>query len=291
MVHLRAYSFSRLVLTTVVVLLAASAFRCSRGSLPGSPSPLGAAGGAARYDGTLTYRRLSGGFQIDTVTRRLDMSLVLGTGDQLSGRFEAGETRGTLQAALDGTMSSGRFQGTILISTPASAGGATSVCEGAGRVSGDFSGRNVTWDAGDIAYDNCPGLVVGSQAQATAVSPVPGGFSGRADVVVSVLPSASVRRSSCPSGAPGWPFTVLAAETAGIDVQVENTFVVEERPIAGPPTRTTVNTPFTTLAGGARREYQVCAPAAGTYQAFFSGSDARGNRIRFASPLVNLVPF
>jgi hypothetical protein len=246
-------------------------------------------GGAARYDGTLTYRRLAGGFQIDTAPRRLDMSLVLGAGDQLSGRFEAGDTRGTINGALEGTMSAGRFAGTILVFTPASAAGASSVCEGSGRVSGDFSGRNVTWNAGDIVYDNCPGLLVGSNAQAVAISPVPGAFGGQANVVVSVLPSAVVPRGTCAAG-PGWPFTVVVSENAGIDVQLESTFVVEERPAAGAPTRSTVNTPFTALVGGARREYQVCAPNAGTYQAFFAGSDARGNRVRFASPLVTLIP-
>jgi len=273
----------------VFVAMTAAAAGCSRGSLPGSPSPIGAAGGAARYDGTLTYRRLAGGFQIDTNPRRLDMSLVLGAGDQLSGRFEAGETRGTINGALEGTMSAGRFTGTILVFTPASAGGAASVCEGSGRVAGDFSGKNVTWSAADIVYDNCPGLLVGSNAQAIAISPVPGAFGNQANVVVSVLPSPVIARGTCGSGA-GWPFTVVVSENAGIDVQLENTFVVEERPVAGAPTRSTVNTPFTTLAGGARREYQACSPTAGTYQAFFAGSDARGNRVRFASPMVTLVP-
>jgi hypothetical protein len=218
------------------------------------------------------------------------MSIVLGAGDQLSGHFEAGETTGTLQASLDGSMSSGHFRGTLLVSTPAAAGGASSVCEGTGDVSGDFSGRDMVWSASEIVYHNCPGLVVGSQAQGYAVSPVPGSSRGAANVVVTVLPSTSVRAGGCAAGGSGWPFTVVAAENAGIDVRLDPTFMVEERPAAGLPTRSTVTTPFTALAGGARREYAVCATVPGTYQAFFSGVDARGNRVRFASPLVNLLP-
>lgn len=286
---MRTNAHSRVVLTVAAAALAATTLGCSRGSLPGSPSPMGSVGGAARYDGTLTYTRVSGGFQINAGVRRLDLSIVLGTGDGLSGHFQAGDTSGSVQAALDGTMSAGHFEGTILITTPAAAGGASTRCEGAGRVSGDFSGRNVSWRASDVTYDNCPGLVVGSEAQATAISPVPGTINS-ANVVVSVLPSTSVRASACPAGGSGWPFTVIAAENAGVDVRLDTTFIVEERPVTGPATRSTVNTPFTTLTGGAQREYRVCAPTAGTYQAFFSGNDSRGNRVRFATPLVTLLP-
>lgn len=287
---MRTNAQSRVILTLAVAALTATMPGCSRGSLPGSPSPLGSVGGAARYDGTLTYTRVSGGFQIDTGTRRLDLSIVLGTGDDLSGRFQAGDTSGSVLAALDGTMSAGRFEGTILVTTPAAAGGASAVCEGSGRVSGDFSGRNVAWRASDITYDNCPGLVVGSQAQATAVSPVPGTVDGRANVVVTVRPSTLVRAGTCTNGTSGWPFTVIAAENAGIGLTFDNTFIVEERPVGGPTTRRSVDTPFTALAGGAQREHQVCARAPGTYQAFFSGHDSRGNRLRFASPVVTLLP-
>jgi hypothetical protein len=233
---------------------------------------------------------VSGGFQLDAAARKLDLSIVLGTGDQLSGRFAAGDTTGTLLASLDGTMSSGHFQGTILVSTPATAGGASAVCDGQGQVSGAFSGRNVSWIASDIRYDNCPGLLVGSQAQATAVSPVPGGFDGGANVGVSVLPGTTVRAGRCPAGGSGWAFTVVVAENGGIDVRLDRTFAVEQRPPAGAATRTTFDTPFAVLAGGARREYEVCAPLPGTYQAYFSGTDARGNRVRFATPVVNLLP-
>jgi hypothetical protein len=286
----RTYAQFRVVFTVALAALAASAFGCSRGSLPGSPSPLGPVGGGARYDGTLTYTRLSGGFQIDTGTRRLDLSIVLGTGDELSGHFQAGDTNGSLQALLDGTMSAGRFEGTILVTTPASAGSTSAVCEGAGRVSGDFSGRTVAWRASDIAYDNCPGLVVGSQAQGTATSPVPGTVNGRANVVVTVRPSTRVHAGVCPSGTSGWPFTVIVAENAGVSLTLDDTFIVEERPTAGSSTRTIVDTPFRPLAGGARREYEVCARSPGTYQAFFAGNDSRGNRVRFASPVVTLLP-
>jgi len=46
--------------------------------------------------------------------------------------------------------------------------------------------------------------------------------------------------------------------------------------------------PFGTINGGTRRTYATCSPLAGTYQAFFSGTDARGNRVRVASPVVTL---
>ena len=280
---------SRWIALVVLLTVAGSGYHCSRGALPGSPSPLNAVGGAARYRGTLTYTRVSGGFEIAPPRPRLDLSFVLGGTDQLSGRFEAEGSTGSVQAVIDGTLSAGSFAGTLLVSTPVTSAGGTNVCEGAGQVSGRFSGRDVTWRASDITYDNCPGLVVRSDVEAEAFSPVPGTYAGRANVVVSVLPSTSVSRGTCASGAAGWSFTVVAAENAGIDVQLDDRFTVEERSATGVPTRSVVDTPFRSLAGGGQREYQVCAPAAGTYQAFFGGIDGRGNRVRFASPLVTLV--
>lgn len=288
-VHMHSHRF----LAAALVFVAAGLMTvpaCSRGALPGSPSPPGPIGGGARYNGTLVYSRIAGGFQIDTSPRRLDLSLVLGAGDELSGRFEAGDTDGTLQATLDGTMSNGTFHGTILVSVPATAGNASSTCEGTGLVTGHFSGPAVTWNASQIQYENCRGLIVGSQAQASAVSPVPAPFGGRANVVVSVMPSTLIRAGACPSGGAGWPFTVVVFENAGIDVRLDASFVVEESTAGGTLTRYDVSTPFTTLSGGARREYQVCSPSAGTYQAFFSGIDAGGHRVRFATSLVTLVP-
>jgi hypothetical protein len=290
MAHLRSDNgWLRLgAMVTMVSALAVQA--CSRGSLPGSPSPIGAFGGGARYNGTLTHSRVAGGFQIDVSAHRLDLSIVVAADEALSGHFEAGDTHGTLQATLDGTMSNGHFEGAVLVFTPASAAGASSVCEGTGRVTGQFSGRRVTWSASNIEYENCRGLVVSSQAQATAVSPVPAPFGGRANVVIAVLPSAAISAGACHGGAPGWPFTVVVSEIAGVDLRLDPTFVVEESTAAGAVTRYSVNTPFTTLTGGARREYHVCSPSAGTYQAFFSGTDVRGNRVRFASPLVTRLP-
>jgi hypothetical protein len=119
---------------------------------------------------------------------------------------------------------------------------------------------------------------------------VPGTYGGQANVVVTVLPSTVVPRGTCNTGSSGWPFTVIAAETRGIDVQLDQTFTVEERSASGVPSRNVVETPFRSLNGGGQREYTVCAPSSGTYQAFFSGNDTRGNRVRFASPVITLVP-
>jgi hypothetical protein len=272
-----------------LLVLVAPAYHCSQGALPGSPSPLNAVGGAARYRGTLTYTRLAGGFSIDPPRQQLDLSIVLGAGDQLSGRFEAAGSTGTLQGVMNGTLSSGSFTATLLVSTEAAGPGGQTLCEGSGQVIGAFAGRDVTWRASDVTYDNCPGLVARSEAEGAAYSPVPGTYAARANVVVSVLPSTVVQRGTCPGSAAGWPFTVAVSETSGIDVQIDSTFTIEERNASGAPSRSVVETPFRSLAGGGRREYQVCAPAAGTYQAFFAGTDTRGNRVRFASPLVRLA--
>lgn len=266
------------------------AYHCSRGALPGSPTPANAVGGAARYRGTLTYTRLTGGFVVDPPRQRLDLSMVLGATDQLAGRFEAEGSTGSLQGVIQGTLSAGSFTATLLVSTQVSGSGGGRLCEGTGQVSGEFTGRDVTWRASDVIYDNCPGLVAQSEADAEAFSPVPGTYPGRANVVVTVRPSPSVVRGTCGNGSQGWPFTVVAAETGGIDVQLDQTFTVEERSASGVPSRSVVETPFRSLAGGGQREYAVCAPSAGTYQAFFSGNDVRGNRVRFASPLITLLP-
>jgi hypothetical protein len=279
----------RLGACLALLTLAASSSGCSRGALPGSPSPVNAVGGAARYRGTLTYTRVTGGYVVEPPRQGLDLSIVLGATDQLSGRFEADGSTGSLQGVIQGGLSSGTFSATLLVSTQVTGSAGGSLCEGSGQVTGEFIGRDVTWRTDGVTYDNCPGLVAQSQADAEAISPVPGTYPGRANVVVTVLPSTSVQRGTCPSGPPGWPFTVVASETSGIDVQLDQTFTVEERSASGVPSRSVVETPFRSLAGGGQREYQVCAPASGTYQAFFSGNDTRGNRARFASPVITLV--
>jgi hypothetical protein len=281
---------SRWAACLALLTLVAPAYHCSSGALPGSPTPLNSVGGAARYRGTLTYTRLSGGFLVEPPRQRLDLSMVLGASDQLSGRFEADGSTGSLQGVIQGTLSSGTFTATLLVSTQVTSASGARLCEGAGHVSGEFAGRDVTWRASDVTYDNCPGLVAQSEANAEAFSPVPGTYGARANVVVTVLPSASVARGSCASGSSGWPFTVVASETSGVEVQLDQTFTVEERSASGVPSRSVVETPFRSLAGGGQREYGVCAPSPGTYQAFFSGNDTRGNRVRFASPLITLLP-
>jgi hypothetical protein len=65
---------------------------------------------------------------------------------------------------------------------------------------------------------------------------------------------------------------------------------VEERRNFGGVSVTVLDMPFTEVDGGSRRTYNACSPVAGTYQAFFSGTDVNGNRIRVASPIVTLAP-
>jgi hypothetical protein len=80
-------------------------------------------------------------------------------------------------------------------------------------------------------------------------------------------------------------------ETAGIVVTFDSTFLVEEhRNFSAAGTTSVLDMPFTQLTGGARRLYEACSSAAGTYQAFFSGTDASGARLLMASPLVTFVP-
>jgi hypothetical protein len=276
--------------TPVAVLLAALAVSvsCSPGSLPGSPSRITSSGGGGRYDGTLTYRRLGGTVAIDESPRSLSMSIALGSvADQFTAQFQAGASRGTLQGNLSGTLINGDFRGTVLVAVPAQAG--SSNCEGRGEASGRFAGANVTWTIDQITYTNCD-LRTSSQAAATAVSPIPGAASVRANLVVTVFPGTSIARGTCAGGATGFPFVVELAETAGIALTLDDRVIIEERRSSGVFTHVDEN-PITSLAAGERRQTVVCGPEAGTYQAFFSGTDARGNAIRTASPVVTLGTF
>jgi hypothetical protein len=121
-----------------------------------------------------------------------------------------------------------------------------------------------------------------------AVSPIPGAATNRANVVISIVGGTRVAAGLCPGGIPGFPFTVEIAETAGVNVTLDKTFTAEERRTTGTVSVTTVDMPFTDLQGGTRRTYGACSLVAGTYQAFISGVDAIGNRMRAASPLVTL---
>ncbi len=273
----------------LVVAIATSVGACSPGTLPGSPSPLAVGGGGARYNGTITYRRLSGGYTLSEAAQSLNLSLVMRGADQIVGRFQVGGTTGTLTGIVSGNLASGTFQATTLVVTTASLGGATTSCEGRGQVSGSLAGVNLTWSAPSITYDNCPGLSTTSQVQAVAVSPIPGSFGNNASLSITILGSTTVARSTC-GGLPGYPFTIEIAETAGIDVTLDPTFLVEERRNFGGVTATVLDMPFTDVDGGSRRTYNACSPVAGTYQAFFSGTDVNGNRIRVASPIVTMAP-
>jgi hypothetical protein len=267
-----------------------SAAACSPGTLPGSPSPLAVGGGGGRYNGSITYRRLGGNYSISEVTQTLNLSLVVREGNQITGRFESGNSSGTLTGILRGDLGSGTFEATVLVLASASQGAATVTCEGRGQVTGTLTGRTLSWTSGSTTYDNCAGLNTTSEASAVAVSPVPGAFPSRASVIITVLGGPAIARGTCAGGASGFPFTVEMKETTGIDVTFDSTFVAEERRSFGGVTQNTLDMPFTDLNGGSRRTYGACSPVAGTYQAFFSGTDANGNRVRVASPIVTMGP-
>jgi hypothetical protein len=259
---------------------------CSPGTLPGTPSELTVGGGGARYNGTITTRRVGGAYAINELGQPLVLSVTLRGTEQMFGRIEFGGTVGTLTGTLTGNLAAGSFQATILISTSAQQGGTTTLCDGRGDVSGTLSGVNLTLNSASVTYDNCPGLTTSTQAQAVAVSPIPGAAGNRANVVISIVGGTHVAAGVCPGGIPGFPFSVEIAETAGINVTLDSTFVAEERRTNGTLSVTSFDMPFTDLPGGQRRTYGACSLVSGTYQAFVSGIDASGNRIRTASPLV-----
>lgn len=272
-------------LLTLALVAVAS---CSPGTLPGTPSTLSIGGGGARYNGTITTRRVGGTYTINELAQGLVLSLTVRGTDQISGRIEFGGNVGTLTGTLTGNLAAGSFQATMLIPTSAQQGATSTVCDGRGTVTGTLAGLNLTLTSTSVTYDNCPGLTTSSQAQAIAVSPIPGAPTDRANVLISILGGTRVAAGICPGGIPGFPFTVEIAETVGIDVTLDSTFVAEERRGGGAVSVNSFDMPFTDLRGGTRRTYGACSFAAGTYQAFVSGTDARGNRIRAASPLVTI---
>jgi hypothetical protein len=272
------------------LVTAAALAACSPGTLPGSPSPILVAGGGGKYNGSITYRRVGGNYAITETAQPLTLSLSLRDVNQIVGRFETGESSGSVQGVLTGNMSNGTFDATVLILTTARQGGTTSNCEGRGQITGLLSGLNLTWTTGSIAYDNCPGLAISAQAQAVAVSPIPDSSATAARLVITVLGGATVPRGSCASGIAGYPFTIEMSETAGVNLTFETRFRIEERRGSGVVSSTELDMPFYTISGGTRRTYTACSPVAGTYQAFFSGIDANGNRIRVASPVITLGP-
>ena len=273
------------IVAAVALLVATAA--CSPGTLPGAPSPVTIGGGGARYNGSITYRRVAGAaYALTESAQTLNLSLTMRGTNQVFGRFETAESSGTISGTVNGTLASGAFDATVLVSSVVRQGTGSITCEGRGQITGSFSGVNVTWTSASIGYDNCPGLTVASSAQAIAVSPIPGEFGSRANVVISVVGGTSIVRSTCPDGSAGYPFTVDMTERSGVSVTFDPTFVAED----AARRQTVLDMPFTELAGGSRRTYGVCSPAVGTYQAFFSGVDANGNRVRVASPVVTFVP-
>jgi hypothetical protein len=285
---LHATRTRRLLLPAVLI---AGALGCSPGTLPGSPSPVLVGGGGARYNGSLTVRRVGGSYAITEAAQSFTLSLVMQSVEQITGRFDAGAGIGSLTGTLDGSLASGTFEATLLVNTPAQQGSTALTCEGRGSITGTLSGVNLSWSGSSITYDNCPGLTTSAQAQAVAVSPIPGtpgAAVDRANLVISIVGGTRVPPGPCLGGLTGFPFTVEMAEMAGIDLTFDSTFVVEERRNFGGVSTTTLDMPFTDLDGGSRRTYGACSLVPGTYQAFFTGTDANGNRIRVASPIVTL---
>lgn len=279
-------------LAWALALLACNA--CSPGSLPGSPNPITVGGGGGRYDGTLTYRRLGGVFNINENAQSLSMSLQLAAEDQFNARFDTSAgSHGSLQGILapGGTLTSSAFRATLLVSVPATSTGGTSTCEGRGDATGTFSGTQVTWTTGAISYDNCAGLSTAQQASATATSPIPAQPTAAA-VIVAVSPSTRiVQQSTCADGLAGFAFVVEFRETSGLSVDLDDRVTVEERRSNQTVIRTTSENPVRTLAGGERRTFAACGHEPGSYQVFFSGHDQNNNAIRFASPVVTFGNF
>jgi hypothetical protein len=263
---------------------------CSPGTLPVEPTQITSGGGGGRYSGTLTQRATSAGFTV-AGSQRLDLSVTLQSTNQIAGRFSAGDSTGTLQGVLlTGNLAGGTFQATILMSTVATrTGGGSVACEGRGEVQGTV-GRTLTWTSpAPIVYD-C-GLSVSSDATATATSPIPAPSAG-ATVLVTVRPGTTISQvGTCANGQSGYPFVVQMSETSGVEVTFDSTFVVEERHSSGPATVSSLDMPFTELPGGGHRTYDACSPVPGTYQAFFSGHDGNGIRVRTASPIVTFGGF
>jgi hypothetical protein len=279
----------RITLSLLVSIIGVLGAACSPGTLPGSPSPILVGGGGGKYNGSITYRRLGGNFSITEASQSLTLSLALRDVNQIVGRFDTGESSGTLQGVLSGDMSNGTFDATVLIQTPARQNGATIGCEGRGQIVGTLSGLHLAWTGGSIAYDNCPGLTISSQAEAVAVSPIPDSSGTQANLAITVLGGATVARGTCSTGVAGYPFIVEMSETAGVNITFDSRFRIEERR-GSVVSSNELDMPFTSIAGGTRRQYAACSPVAGTYQAFFSGTDANRNRIRVASPVVTLAP-
>ena len=280
----RRHRRMRCSLAAAVVLLAAAA--CSPGTLPGSPSPVLIGGGGGRYNGTITYRRVGGAPYSFAETQALSLSITMRGDDQIFGRFQTPESSGSISGTVNGTLAGGTFEATVLVSSVAGHPTGVRTCEGRAQIAGTFSGVNLSWGGGTIQYENCPDLSVTSSVQAVAVSPIPAASGNRATVVIAVLGGTTIARGTCPSGSPGYPFTVEMAEHVGVNVTFDETFATEDASGA----RTTLDMPFRELPGGGRRTYSVCSPESGTYQAFFSGVDANGNTVRVSSPIVTFAP-
>ena len=290
----------------VAVGLALVAVSCSPGSLPGSPStPPALVGGGGRYDGTMTYRRTGGTFRIDETPQGLTMSVTLGSlVDQFTGTFRAGASSGTLQGVITGNLVSGSFRATVLVTVPGDSGTSSSTslgaraivgCEGRGEATGSFNGTNISWDIGSITYSNC-NLSTSLEAKAVATSPVPPPLppaaKPKANVVITILPSTTLSRSTCASGRAGYNITVEIAETGGVGIELDDEILIEERR-GGQVVRTERSeNPFPRIEAGEKRRLSTCEDGtqAGTYQAFFSGTDDNGNRVRFSTPLITFLP-
>jgi hypothetical protein len=274
----------RFALVGIVCAALAAASACSPGTLPGSPTPF-TPGGGGRYSGTMTIGRAAGP-PFNSGARPLDLSLVVGSGDQLSGQFTAGDAVGSVTATLNGSMSAGSFSGAILVSLPVTLGGAVVTCEGIQTVSGTLSGRDVSFatpPSSVMSFDNCSGLLTTVSAAGTATSPVPGSLGNRARLVASVVPGTNIPESTC-DGAPGYAFTVTLSELSGVAITFDDTYRVER--LNQPPTD--VAMPLSSIEAGARRSIDVCSSSTGFYQAVFTGQDANGNGVVAASPVVTM---
>jgi len=228
----------------------------------------------------MTIARIAGSGSFNTGSRPLDLSLVLGPKDSLTGQFSAGDAVGSLTAQLTGSLTTGSFSGQILLSLPVD----SATCDGIQQVEGTFTGGNLAFATSvPLSYPNCSGLATTVGATASAISPVPGRSGNRANVIVTVSPGTTIPEGTCESGA-GFGFTIALEETSGVEAEFDPTYLLLQ--FDAPPAD--VSMPLSRLEAGARQSFTVCRASSGFFQAVFRGRDSNGNRSLALSPVLTL---
>ena len=174
----------------------------------------------------------------------------------------------------------------MLVSTSAQQGATPTTCEGRGQVTGTLSGVNLTLTSTSMTYDNCPGPDDQLAGAGGRRQPDSGSAGNRANVLDLDPRRHARRRRHVRERLPG--FSVHRGDCRNRRHQRHARPDVRRRRAPRHRCRVRQHARHAVYgpAGGSRRTYGACSPVAGTYQAFFSGTDANGNRIRAASPLV-----